>query len=85
MEVLFSFTFSDGLIYEVKNTLLPKDAPRDQRFQWIIYYFVDGKTELLEFKSMTPTTRSFQNGTFLDLDKMELTRDDKTFKLKVFE
>jgi hypothetical protein len=67
MEILYKFQFSRGEIFEVKYTDLPKTTSKNERFKWFIN--LDGQESLLEFVSMTSTTRNFRlNDTVIHLD-----------------
>lgn len=79
MEVLFAFSFEDGLIFETKNTLLPQTAPKHEKFQWKLVSNND--TTVLDFSSRTDTTRSFTNGIHLDLEHLLMSYNDRTYKL----
>lgn len=66
MEILYELTFNGGKIFEEKNTLLPKDAPKADRFKWFIQ-FGDQKTEL-DFVRIEPPVQHLRQFKFCGLD-----------------
>lgn len=75
MQCIYRFGFETGEIYEVKDTSLPKSAPKEDRFKWYIKYNTEPSATALEFVLMTPTTREFRIGeveVHLDIDKLIL-------------
>ena len=72
MEYLYKFNFSNGEIFEIKYTDLPKTAPKSERFKWFIK--LNNNTQELEFITMTTSTRKFKmNETEINLDMENLT------------
>lgn len=80
MEILYAFSFDGGFVFEIKNTLLPNTAPKNERCQWIL--IKDQVKTILQFDSMTQTTRVFNDGIVLDLLQSTMILENQIYNLK---
>jgi len=79
MEVLFAFSSDGGFIFETKNTVLPKTAPKGDRFQWKLVK--NNIVVVLNFDAMTETTRTFHDNIHLDISQLILVCDNQTYNI----
>ncbi len=97
MEILFSFKASDSgnseaiYIFEIKFLNIPQDASKSEKYKWFLYdpnllnstemQLGTEKLKILQFKEMIDKTRTFQCGTFLDMESFILNYNQNSFNL----
>lgn len=80
MVILFAFSFENGYIFELCNTKLSPNSPTNEIFKWYINY--QGYITCLDYENSTKTTRSFKDGTYLDIESLFLKYNNNLYSLK---
>lgn len=79
MEIINSFSFQGGVLFEIKFTNVPVTAPKNERFQWCLSQ--GEKLVLLNFQKMDGEIRYFDGDTTADLKKMIFYHENYMFDL----
>lgn len=79
MEIINSFNFQCGILFEVKFTNVPVTAPKNERFQWCLSQ--GENLVLLNFQKMDGEIRYFDGETTADLKKKMLYHENYMFDL----
>eukprot|EP01080_Neovahlkampfia_damariscottae_P011705 gene11705-4939_t len=75
------FKFSSGLIYELKHLNVPDDAPKSEKFQWVLE-LKDKEPKKLKFVSWKDDVRTFEDEVILDSKNMLLKVEKDEYKIE---
>ena len=79
--ILYKFKFEEenSLVYEVKFLDVADDAPKSEKYAWILQN--DGIEKKLQFLKMDGNKRYFTDGSILDMDELIFAKDNTVYKL----
>jgi hypothetical protein len=85
IRVLYRFSFDEDKkeILEIEKLDVATTAPKSERFQWMIQNQDGDIISKLVFHSATPTTRTFEDNTFIDLEHLHLIYQNHIYALKI--
>ena len=79
MEIIYSFKFAGGYVFEVNNINVPKSEP-SKKYQW--YFYENKNLTKLIFNKIDGHKRYFENGYCLDMDNLFFRANDVLYVME---
>lgn len=81
MEIINSFKFSNGYIFEIHYLNVASTAPKSEKYQWFMQF--NNKIQKLRFVKMNSQERWFENSIYLHMKNLELCYHNSCYRLTV--